>query len=112
MSCGHVDVRDAARVHIKALFDDRFDKGRWLPMEGVTDKQKIFDIIHKYRPKEGADLFVGNPGTFNAEGFTKVDDSKTRELLDFEYISLEKSILDEFDALMLLKKQEEEETAK
>lgn len=41
------------------------------------------------------------------ECLSKCDDSKSRKLFGFKYISLEKSILDDFEALMSLKKQEE-----
>lgn len=104
---GHVDVRDVARINIKALFNEKFDNGRWIAAEGITDNQTPIDIIHKYRPEQSTNIFVGTPNTFEAKEYFKIDDSKTRAILNFEYISLEKSILDEFDALTLSKKQEE-----
>lgn len=103
----HADVRDIARTHIKALFDDRFNNGRWIACEGFSDNQVILDIIHKYRPEDSAHIAVGAPNSFQREKFFKYDDSKTRAIVEFEFIPFEKSVIDEFDALLALKKKEE-----
>lgn len=104
---GHVDVRDAARIHVNALFDSRYDNARWLVMDGRADQQTMLDIIHKYRPIESADIAVGIPSSFNEKLFYKFDNSKTLMLLDFELIPFEKSVIDMFDAVRLLKEEEE-----
>lgn len=108
--CGHADVRDIARIHIKALFDSKFDNGRWLILAEVADEQEMIDILHKYRPKESANMVVGTPNSSKREELYKVDDSKTRKLLDFEYIPVAKTTIDMFDALLALKQKEEAKT--
>lgn len=105
---GHADVRDIARAHVQATFDSRFDNGRWLIMQGISDDQTAMDILHNYRPKESANVVVGSPGSFNPDEFYKFENAKTRAILNFEFIPYEKSIVDQYDLILQLKKEEEE----
>lgn len=104
---GYADVRDIARVHVLALEKAGFDNGRFLPMAGLADDQRIVDIIHAYRPEQAAALGVpkGQPGSFDREQYFKYNVDKTLALLDFEFIPFEKTILDEFDAFVALKQE-------
>lgn len=102
---GHADVRDIARTHVVALENAAFDNGRWFPLAGLANDQVIADIIHKYRPDEAADLAIGTPGDFKPEEYYKYDNSKTVKNLGFDFIPFTKTVLDQFDAFMELKKK-------
>lgn len=104
---GHADVRDVARFHILAATRDNFDNQRWLPIGGFAHDQVALDVLHKFRPEETAGVTKGTPGSFKAEDFYRYNNTKTLKNIDFEFIPFTKSILDEFDALQLLKAQEE-----
>lgn len=105
---GYVDVRDVARLHVHALFNDNYDNGRWFLLAGRPKNQTLLDLIHKYRPEESANLAIGTPGAFNTSQLYKFDNAKTLKVLDFELIPLEKSIIDMYDAVLLLKRAEED----
>lgn len=102
---GYADVRDIARSHIQALFNRATDGKRLLPIAGLADSQRVLDILHDLRAEETEDVTVGTPGFFKRESYFKYDNSETQELLKLDYIPFAKSVLDEFDALMELKKQ-------
>lgn len=97
------DVRDVARTHVQALTDSRFDGKRILPSAGHTSDQNNLDILHQLRPDEFAHLPTGTPGSFKEDGTYTLDNAESRKLLNFEFIPLGKSLLDETDAFAQLK---------
>lgn len=103
----YLDVRDAARAHVAALEKESLNNGRWLLIGGMAGDQTIVDILHKYRPEEAASVPKGVPRSFKREEHFKYDNSKTNKVLGFEFIPFEKTIVDEFDAIMNLKKAAE-----
>lgn len=109
--CGHADVRDIARAHVNSLFDSNYDNGRWLIMEGVQDNQAAIDVLHKYRPQESSGVVVGSPNSLKRENLYKFNNEKTRKVLGFELIPFKKSIIDMYDAVLLLQKEEQKDQA-
>lgn len=101
---GYIDVRDAARVHIKAFQDSRFDGTRSFPLAHFANDQVMLDILHQFRPKETANIAKGMPGSFKKEEYYKYDVSETLKRLDFEFIPLKKTVLDQFDSYKVLNK--------
>lgn len=103
---GDADVRDIARAHIVTLFNPKADNHRVLVISGErATAQSILDILHKFRPKEAAHLPVGTPGVENKDANFRHDNTASKKLLNFEFISRTKSTLDLFDALQFLKKK-------
>lgn len=91
-----IDVRDVAKAHLKAFSSEETRGQRLLTSDRFFVAQDILDIYHKNFPKEAAKLPKGTPGSGEnaVEGAAKIDNSKTRKLLGFEFISLEKSVVD------------------
>ena len=104
----NIDVRDVARGHVQSLSNSEFDNSRSVLTANIADGQLIADILHKNRPTEAADLAVGTPGVHNTTAEIEYDFSKTNARLGFEFIPLEKTILDLFDAVWQLKKESEQ----
>ncbi|KAF5100451.1 hypothetical protein DV451_002552 [Geotrichum candidum] len=104
----NIDVRDVARGHVQSLSNPEFDNTRSVLVANIADGQLIADILHKNRSTETADLVVGNPGIHNTTADINYDFSKTNARLGFEFIPLEKTILDQFDAVWQLKKESEQ----
>lgn len=90
---GFIDVRDVARAHLFALENEKAVGKRLLMSNGHFSFQQIADIINARYPGKAP---KGTPGTGPTDILTlaKVDNTATRKLLDFEFISLEKSVLD------------------
>lgn len=103
---GHGDVRDVARAHIAAMQNKAADGTRLMPIAALANDQVVLNIIHKYRPKEAANMTKGTPKPFNVDDYYKYDISHTNNVLGFEYIPFEKTVLDHFDALVALKAKE------
>ena len=104
----NIDVRDVARGHVKSLSNPEFDNTRSVLAANIADGQLIADILHKNRPTESVDIVVGTPGVYNTTAEIEYDFSKTNARLGFEFIPLEKTILDQFDAVWQLKKESEQ----
>lgn len=102
---GQIDVRDLARAHIFAMTRPSTDSKRLFPFAGLADEQLILDVLHKARPEATSETTIGNLETFDASKYSNFDNSATRSLLDFEFISTAKSFTDTFDALEILKKK-------
>ena len=105
----NVDVRDVARAHVKSLSNPEFDNTRSVLVAHVADGQVIADIIHNNRSTEAADLATGTPGVHNTTAELAYDFSKTNARLGFEFIPLQKTVLDQFDAVWQLKKESKQE---
>lgn len=95
---GFVDVRDVAKAHILAMQRKEFHGKRVLLFGGPCNGQDIVDILIKNIPQLKDKLPVGKPGT--GPWYTKdsqpgrINDSKSKELLGFEFAPLEKSVTD------------------
>ncbi|CUM57092.1 unnamed protein product [Debaryomyces tyrocola] len=90
----YIDVRDVAKAHITAFENDKITNERLLVSAGSFDNQDIIDIIHKNFPQLAEKLPKGNTDGGDTTNLMKLDTKRTRELLRFEYISLEKIIVD------------------
>ncbi|KAF7536464.1 hypothetical protein G7Z17_g13040 [Cylindrodendrum hubeiense] len=92
-----IDVRDAARAHIRALEEPSAGGRRLLTTPGNFSNREIADIVRAKFP-EFADRIPGPEvpgGEFPPEDqIFKIDNSATKKLLGFEWITLEKSITD------------------
>ncbi|KAH6999838.1 hypothetical protein EDB80DRAFT_754347 [Ilyonectria destructans] len=92
-----IDVRDAARAHIRALEEPSAGGQRLLTTPGNFSNREIADIVRAKFP-EFADKLPGLEvpgGEFPPEDQVfKIDNSVTKKLLGFEWITLEKSITD------------------
>ncbi|KAL6411281.1 hypothetical protein AUP68_04983 [Ilyonectria robusta] len=92
-----IDVRDAARAHIRALEEPSAGGQRLLTTPGNFSNREIADIVRAKFP-EFADKLPGPEvpgGEFPPEDQVfKIDNSVTKKLLGFEWITLEKSITD------------------
>ncbi|KAH7153192.1 hypothetical protein EDB81DRAFT_790786 [Dactylonectria macrodidyma] len=92
-----VDVRDAARAHVRALEEPAAGGRRLLTTPGSFSNREIADIVRSKFP-EFADRIPGPEvpgGELPAEDqIFKIDNTATKELLGFEWITLEKSIGD------------------
>lgn len=97
-----IDVRDVAKAHLIAFSSEETAGQRLLLSERFYTGQDILDIYHKNFPKEAANLPKGNPGSgenaINKKA--KIDNKKTRKLLGFEFISLEKSVVDSINQIV------------
>ncbi|XBW37936.1 hypothetical protein QEN19_003518 [Hanseniaspora menglaensis] len=95
-SGGVIDVRDLAKAHIEAIKDsEKFDGKRlFLTNEGYGN-QTFVDILNEIEELKGK-ITIGTP--HRDDDIDKrqaiVDNKKTRELLGFEFIPLNKTIKD------------------
>lgn len=93
---GWVDVRDVARAHL-AAFEQPETVGKRLYMtNGKFCVQMMLDSIHKNFPELVKNLPVGKPGT-GAEAvkvLAKTDNSATRKILGFDFVSLDTCLKD------------------
>ncbi|KAG7660873.1 uncharacterized protein J8A68_005548 [[Candida] subhashii] len=90
-----IDVRDVAKAHIFAFESDRAIGKRLSLVEGKFSKEGIATLIHEKFPKSTVpkgDL-TKEPEQFKKQVFN-IDNSKTRELLGFDFVGLEQSIID------------------
>lgn len=91
-----IDVRDVARAHIEPLLNSsKFNAQRLYMVTSAYGQQNIVDTLNKIPELKGK-IAVGNPGRDDdiADRIAKYDNKKTRELLGFEFITLERSVLD------------------
>lgn len=101
------DVRDTALAHVLPLGNpEKFDGQRLIPMAGIISAQTALDILHKRIPELKGKIPVGQPGTgtdFYYKSF-KWDDTKSKELLGFEYVSTEDTVADMVQSYLDLSK--------
>lgn len=92
---GFVDVRDAAKAHIVAAEKD-IKNQRFLVNTDRFTAQDMVDIMNKRFESLRGKIAVGNPGAGKAvrEKMCKVDNAKTRRILDFEFRDLETTVYD------------------
>lgn len=94
---GMVDVRDVAHGHIVAIEKDEAAGKRIWTDAGTFCSQSIADILYDNFAELRGKIPRGQPGTgpeIMAKECNKHDSSKSKALLGFELISLEKSVVD------------------
>lgn len=90
-----IDVRDVARAHLFGFESDKAVNQRLLLAEGPFSNEGIAHLIHKNFPK--SNVPDGNlskePEQIKKHVFI-IDNSRTRRLLGFKFLDLEKSVVD------------------
>ncbi|CUM63907.1 uncharacterized protein PRCAT00001495001 [Priceomyces carsonii] len=99
---GFIDVRDVARGHIAAFELETTVGKRLFLTNGHFSTQMMLDIINKNFPSLKGNIPTGNPGTGQEDIKTlaKVDNQKTRDILKFEFRSLEETVIDTVSQLL------------
>lgn len=93
---GFVDVRDVAKAHL-AAFEEDYSVGKRLYMtNGKFSVQMMVDAINKNFPQLQGKVPVGTPGSGPTDVLTlaKTSNDATRQLLGFEFISLDQCVVD------------------
>lgn len=103
---GFIDVRDVARSHLAAFEDPKIENQRLLLVAGRYSAQDVLDLLNEFVPDLKGKVPLGKPGTgFEAiKEFAKVDNSKTHQLLGFNFIDLETTVLDSINQILDVKK--------
>ncbi|ODV68299.1 hypothetical protein HYPBUDRAFT_107695 [Hyphopichia burtonii NRRL Y-1933] len=93
---GFIDVRDVAKAHIVAFENSSIKNQRLLLWNGKFNSQIILDLIHENFPQLNDKVPKGEPGSGEKllSLQSQIDNSKSKKLLDFEFISLKQSIVD------------------
>lgn len=90
-----VDVRDVAKAQLDVLENEKFAGKRLLLVGYFFSQQLALDLINKHYPE--LHLPVGDPATAlngKDEGISRYNVAKTQELLGYEFVGFEGSILD------------------
>lgn len=90
-----IDVRDVAKAHLDVLENEKLAGKRLLLADYFFSQQLALNVINKHFPE--LHLPVGDPDSaFNGkdEGIGRYNNSKTKELLGYEFVGFEASILD------------------
>ncbi|RPA82715.1 NAD(P)-binding protein [Ascobolus immersus RN42] len=99
-----VDVRNVAQAHVEAAVRPDAGGKRFFLVAGKFSNQEVVDIIAKHYP-EYKDVLPKerqeNDG-FPKDGVYSADNSRSRQVLGIEYISLEDSIKDTVASLKVL----------
>lgn len=91
------DVRDVAKAHLIAFENSDAEGQRLLLWEESFTSQEVLDIMHKHFSELNDKIPKGTPGSgvkLVGIGDKAIDNSKTRKLLGFPFIKLEKSVVD------------------
>ncbi|KAK6200102.1 cinnamyl-alcohol dehydrogenase flavonol reductase [Scheffersomyces amazonensis] len=93
---GFIDVRDVAKAHLYALEKDELIGKRLFMTNGHFSVQMMLDIISSNFPELKSKIPVGTPGSGPKDITTlaSVSNAKTRELLKFDFIPLDKIVVD------------------
>lgn len=106
ISGDYVDVRDVSKAHLLAFQKDNTVGKRLGLSDGKFDTQDIADILNKDFPQLKNKIAAGDKpgqGAHVTNANSTFDNSKTKELLGFKFIDLEKTIHD--TAAQILKKE-------
>lgn len=90
-----IDVRDVAKAHLAAIENDKFASQRLLLAGSFFSQQLALNVINKQFPD--LHLPVGDPDSaLNGKdvGHSKYNNSKTKNLLGYDFISLETCVHD------------------
>lgn len=105
-SGGYIDVRDVADAHIVAFENPEATGVRLFLTAGRFDSQLIADIIHKNFPEYAKNLPIGKPGSSSFENLCVWDNLLTKKILGFEFIDLEKTIVDSVQQILNAQKSQ------
>lgn len=89
----YIDVRDAASIHVKALFAQELDNKRALNIAGATDAPHIIETLREVNPLLKETLPNINAGG-DVVSHSKWDDSYTQGILKIEYLPLKETLKD------------------
>ncbi|KAG5357995.1 putative NADPH-dependent methylglyoxal reductase GRP2 [Yarrowia sp. B02] len=90
-----VDVRDVAKAHLSAISRD-LDNQRLMLCVSKFCNQDLLDVINKEVPALQGKIATGEPGSgaeVDKQGFN-FDNEHTRQLLNYNWVSLDKSVAD------------------
>ncbi|CAL9733647.1 NADPH-dependent methylglyoxal reductase Gre2p [Monosporozyma servazzii] len=94
---GYIDVRDVAKAHLLAFQKEETIGQRLILHGGKFASQDIADILNEDFPQLNGKIPTGKPKTgtmgVGEKGCT-VDNSKTKEILGFEFMTLRQTIHD------------------
>lgn len=92
---GFVDVRDVAEAHLVA-FEKPINNERLLMNAGRFSSQDIIDVLNANFDLLKGKIPVGEKGAGQAinDGMCKIENEKTKKILGFPLIGLEKSVVD------------------
>lgn len=103
-----IDVRDIAKAHVSALELEKAEGERLLIANQRFSFQLVVDILRKKYPNLN-NFPIGKPvENFEEEivnAAAKVNDKRTREILGFDYIPLEQSLVDQTDQIFRVKEK-------
>lgn len=104
---GFVDVRDVSKAHIEAFENDDTMNKRLFMTNGQFSTQMMLDIINDNFPELKGKIPVGNKGSGpdDIKTLSKASNTKTREILKFEFNSLEKIVVDTIGQVLASKKE-------
>lgn len=94
---GFIDVRDVAKAHVLAFELEETKNKRLSLTNGKFSTQMMLDILNKHFESElKGKIPVGTPGSGPKDISTlaKTSNDKTREILNFEFHSLEDIVID------------------
>lgn len=90
-----IDVRDVAKAHVVAFESEDAANQRLLLSESRYSSQLVLDLIHKNFPQFKSRIPLGTSGIYpDTSKLSKTDNSKTKAIVGFPFISLEKSVVD------------------
>ncbi|CCE63849.1 hypothetical protein TPHA_0F03690 [Tetrapisispora phaffii CBS 4417] len=91
-----VDVRDVAKAHIAGIQNDNCIGQRLLCSQAAFGVQDIANVLNDNFPQLKGKIAKSNPKTNAVEniGICQIDNSKTKELLGFEFIDLKTCLID------------------
>lgn len=90
-----IDVRDVAKAHVVAFESEDAANQRLLLSESRFSSQLVLDLIHKNFPQFKSRIPIGTPGIYpDTSKLSKTDNSKTKAIVGFPFIPLEKSVID------------------
>ncbi|CAK9440032.1 uncharacterized protein LODBEIA_P41320 [Lodderomyces beijingensis] len=97
---GWVDVRDVAKAHVAAFEKPEAEHQRLLMNTGLFTEQTIVDLVRAKFPQ--LDIPQGTPGSDveTLAGLAQIDNSKTKEILGWEFIGFEQSVSDSIQQIL------------
>lgn len=95
----YIDVRDAARAHVRVLATSGLDNKRSFNLAGPANGQRLVDVIRQVRPEYDATLPYGTPGSFSVDNFAKFDIAESQKYLKIDYLPLEATVADTIDRI-------------
>ncbi|QLG71660.1 hypothetical protein HG535_0B07070 [Zygotorulaspora mrakii] len=99
-----VDVRDVSKAHLLAFQNEEAIGKRLGLSAGQFNGQDLAEILNRrFQQLRGVIPPCTSEGAYKIQPYAKFDNSKTKEILGFEFITLEKSLCD--TAAQILKKE-------